>query len=144
MRDRLRGDMNESRKAQQKALTLVLGSVLSDIENASIALKREVTDDDIVDVIRKGIKRRRESVDAFDKAGRAELAAQERAEAEALEKYLPAQASDDDLRAAIRAAIAGGATNIGAVMGKVTPQFKGKAEGGTINRIAREELGTKA
>jgi uncharacterized protein YqeY len=144
MRDRLRGDMNESRKAQQKALTLVLGSVLSDIENASIALKREVTDDDIVDVIRKGIKRRRESVDAFDKAGRVELAAQERAEAEALEKYLPAQASDDDLRAAIRAAIAGGATNIGAVMGKVTPQFKGKAEGGTINRIAREELGTKA
>jgi uncharacterized protein YqeY len=144
MRDRLRGDMNESRKAQQKALTLVLGSVLSDIENASIALKREVTDDDIVEVIRKGIKRRRESVDAFDKAGRVELAAQERAEAEALEKYLPAQASDDDLRAAIRAAIAGGATNIGAVMGKVTPQFKGKAEGGTINRIAREELGTKA
>jgi uncharacterized protein YqeY len=144
MRDRLRGDMNESRKAQQKALTLVLGSVLSDIENASIALKREVTDDDIVDVIRKGIKRRRESVDAFDKAGRVELAAQERAEAEALEKYLPAQASDDDLRAAIRAAIAGGAANIGAVMGKVTPQFKGKAEGGTINRIAREELGTKA
>jgi uncharacterized protein YqeY len=144
MRDRLRDDMNVSRKAQQKALTLVLGSVLSDIENTSIALKRDVTDEDIVEVIRKGIKRRRESVDAFDKAGRAELAAQERAEVEALEKYLPAQASDDDLRTAVRAAIAGGATNIGAVMGKVVPQFKGKAEGGTINRIAREELGTKA
>jgi uncharacterized protein YqeY len=144
LRDRLREEMNASRKAQQKALTLVLGSVLADIENASIALKRDVTDEDIVDVIRKGIKRRRESVEAFDKAGRAELAAQERAEAEALEKYLPAQASEDDLRAAVRAAIAGGAANIGAVMGKVVPQFKGKAEGGTINRIAREELGTPA
>ena len=142
--DRLREDLNRSRKAQHKALTLLLGTVLSDIENQRILLKRDVTDDDVVEVIRKGIKRRRESVEAFDKGERPELAAQERGEISALEQYVPASAGDDDLRAAVKAAIAGGAANIGAVMGRVVPQFRGRAEGGTINRIAREELGTSA
>jgi uncharacterized protein YqeY len=77
----------------------------------------------------------------YDKAGRGDLADKERAEAQALEKYLPPSVSDDEIRAAVRAAIDGGAANIGAVMGKVLPQFKGRAEGGTINAIAREELG---
>ena len=142
--DRLREDLNRSRKAQHKALTLLLGTVLSDIENQRILLRRDVTDDDVVEVIRRGIKRRRESVEAFDKGARPELAAQERGEISALEQYVPASAGDDDLRAAVNAAIAAGAANIGAVMGKVVPQFRGRAEGGTINRIAREELGTSA
>ena len=95
----------------------------------------------MVDVLRKAIKKRRESVEMYDKAGRDDLADKERAEAAALEKYLPPAVSDEELRAAVQAAIAGGATQIGAVMGKVLPQFKGRAEGGTINAIAREELG---
>jgi uncharacterized protein YqeY len=77
----------------------------------------------------------------YDKAGRADLADKERSEAAALEKYLPPAVSDEEIRTAIRTAIEGGAKNIGAVMGKVLPQFKGRAEGGTINAIAREELG---
>jgi uncharacterized protein YqeY len=76
----------------------------------------------------------------YDKAGRADLADKERSEAQALEKYLPPQVSDEEIRTAVRAAISSGAANIGAVMGKVLPHFKGKAEGGTINAIAREEL----
>ena len=94
-----------------------------------------------MDVLRKAIKKRRESVEMYDKAGRDDLADKERAEAAALEKYLPPAVSDEELRAAVKAAIAGGANQIGAVMGKVLPQFKGRAEGGTINAIAREELG---
>jgi len=94
-----------------------------------------------VEVLRKGIKRRRESVEMYEKGGRTDLADKERSEAAAIEKYLPAQVSDDELRAAVIAAIAGGATAIGAVMGKVLPQFKGRAEGATISAIAREELG---
>jgi uncharacterized protein YqeY len=80
----------------------------------------------------------------FDKGGRADLAASERAEVEILGAYLPAQASADDIRAAVVAAIAGGANNVGAVMGKVMAQFKGRAEGGTINTIVREELARNA
>ena len=138
---RLQNDLNASRKAQDKNLTLLLGTIYSDVKNRKIELRREPTDDEVIDVIRKGIKRRRESIEMYDKGGRAELADKERAEVAILEKYLPAAVSDDELRAAVRAAIAGGAANIGAVMGKVMPQFKGRAEGGQINAIAKEELG---
>ena len=137
---RLQGDLNASRKAQDKAGTLLLGTVLSEVKNRRIELRRDPNDDDVIDVLRKAIKRRRESIEMYDKAGRADLADKERSEAQALEKYLPPQVSDEEIRTAIRAAISSGAANIGAVMGKVLPQFKGKAEGGTINAIAREEL----
>ncbi len=137
---RLQGDLNTARKAQDKAATLLLGTVLSEIKNKKIELRREPTDDDVVDVLRKAVKRRRESIEAYTNAGRQDLADKESGEAEALGKYLPAQVSDDELRAAVQAAIAGGAANIGAVMGKVMAQYKGRAEGGVINAIAREEL----
>ncbi|AHG91001.1 hypothetical protein J421_3464 [Gemmatirosa kalamazoonensis] len=138
--DRLQGDLTAARKAQDKSLTLVLGTTIAEARNREIELRRELVDDDVVDVVRKAIKRRREAVEMYDKAGRADLAEKERAEGTMLERYLPAQVDDAELRAAVRAAIQGGATNIGAVMGKVMPQFKGRAEGGTINAIAREEL----
>ncbi len=138
---RLQGDLNASRKAQDKLATLLLGTVLSEVKNRRIELRRDPEDNDVVDVVRKAIKKRRESVEMYDKGGRVDLADKERAEAGALEKYLPPAVSDVELRAAVKAAIAGGAANIGAVMGKVLPQFKGRAEGGTINAIAREELG---
>jgi len=137
---RLQADLNASRKAQDKPTTLLLGTLISEVKNRRIELKRDPTDAEVVEVLRKGIKRRRESVEMYEKGGRTDLADKERSEAAAIEKYLPAQVSDDELRAAVIAAIAGGATAIGAVMGKVLPQFKGRAEGATISAIAREEL----
>ncbi len=137
---RLQGDLNSARKSQDKAGTLLLSTVLSEIKNKKIELRRDPVDADVIDVLRKSIKRRRESIEMYTKGARKDLADKESAEAAALEKYLPAQVSNDELRAAVKAAIAGGATQIGAVMGKVLPQFKGRAEGGTINAIAREEL----
>jgi hypothetical protein len=142
--ERLQADLNASRKAQDKPRTLVLGTILSDAKNRRIELRRELVDDDVIDVLRKGIKRRKESIEAYEKGNRPDLVAKEQADIDVLAPYLPAAVSDDELRAAVRAAIAGGATTIGAVMGKVLPQFKGRAEGGTINAIAREELSAKA
>ncbi len=138
---RLQGDLNTARKAQDKPGTLLLSTVLSEIKNKKIELRREPDEIEVIDVLRKSIKKRRESIEMYGKGGRQDLADKEAAEAAALEKYLPAQVPDEELRAAVRAAIAGGATQIGAVMGKVLPQFKGRAEGGAINAIAREELG---
>jgi uncharacterized protein YqeY len=138
--DRLQGDLTAARKAQDKARTLLLGTVLADVKNRRIELQRDPTDDEVVDVLRKGIKRRRESLDMYTAGQREDLAAKERAEVAMLEQYLPPQVDESELRAAVRAAIATGAANVGAVMGKVMPQFKGRAEGGTINAIAREEL----
>lgn len=141
---RLQSDLTSARKAQNKAQTLLLGTIISDVRNREIELRRELTDGDVSDVLRKGIKKRRESIEMFDKGGRADLASNERDEVELLSKYLPAAVSDDEIRAAVVAAIEGGATNVGAVMGKVMGQFKGKAEGGTINTIVREELAKRA
>lgn len=138
---RLQGDLNSARKSQDKAATLLLSTVLSEVKNRKIELRRDPTDDDVVDVLRKSIKRRRESAEMYTKGERRDLADKETAEAAALEKYLPAQVDDEALRTAVRAAIAGGAKQIGAVMGKVLPQFKGRADGSRINAIAREELG---
>ncbi|HEU4990142.1 MAG: GatB/YqeY domain-containing protein [Gemmatimonadota bacterium] len=140
---RLQADMNAARKALNKPATLLLGTIIADARNRSIELRRDLTDDDVIDVLRRGIKKRRESVDMYTSAKRTELAEKEQAEVTMLEAYLPAAVSADELRAAVRAAIAGGAANVGAVMGKVMPQFKGRAEGGTINAIAREELARK-
>jgi uncharacterized protein YqeY len=140
--DTLQTDLNAARKALDKPRVLVLGTIYSDAKNRKIELRRDLTDEEVVDVLRKGIKRRRESIEMY--AGkRDDLADKERAEVTILEAYLPPSVSDEELRVAVRAAIAAGASQIGAVMGKVLPQFKGRAEGSTINAIAREELSAK-
>ena len=140
----LQTDLNSARKAQDKAQLLLLGTIIADVRNREIELKREVTDDDVVEVLRRGIKKRRESIEMYDKGGRADLAGVERAEVQALGTYLPAAVADEEIRKAVTAAIEGGATNVGAVMGKVMGQFKGRADGATINAIVREELGKRA
>jgi uncharacterized protein len=140
---RLQADLNTARKAGDKPRTLLLGTTISEVRNREIELRRDLTDDDVMEVLRRGIKKRRESVDLFRKAGRDDLVGKESAEVEMLQGYLPAQVDEEELRRAVREAIAAGASNIGAVMGKVMPQFKGRAEGGAISAIAKEELSKK-
>ena len=140
---RLQQDMNTARKAQDKSRTLLLGTILADVKNRRIELRREPTDEEVLDVVRRGIKRRRESVEMYAKAQREDLAEKERAEIALLEEYQPPQVGDEEIRTAVRAAIEGGAANLGAVMGAVLPRFKGRAEGSTISAIARDELGKK-
>jgi uncharacterized protein YqeY len=140
----LQSDLTAARKAQDKARVLLLGTIIADVKNREIELKHDATDDDVVDVVRRGIKRRRESIEMYDKGGRADLAQVERAEVAALGAYLPAAVSDEEIRNAVAAAIDAGATNVGAVMGKVMGQFKGRADGAAINAVVREELGKRA
>ncbi len=138
--DRLRAAMNEARKQRDQARTLLLSTILSDAKNREIELNHPLSDDEIADVLRRGVKKRRESVEVFEKVGRTEAAAAEAAEIKALEAFLPAAVPPDEIRAAVRAAIAGGATDLGKVMGAVMPQFKGRADGKLVNQIVREEL----
>jgi uncharacterized protein YqeY len=140
---RLQGDLVTARKAQDKPSTLLLSTLLADVKNRRIELMRDPTDADVVEVIRRGIKRRRESIEAYQRGARADLVAKEQFEVDTLERYLPAPVPIDTIRAAVRAAIAAGATNIGAVMGKVLPQFKGQADGSAISAIVREELAAR-
>jgi uncharacterized protein YqeY len=138
--DRLRADMNQARKQRDQARTLLLSTILSDIKNREIELNRTPTDDETAEVLRRGVKRRRESVEAYEKAGRPERADTEQAEIKALEEFLPAAVAAEEIRAAVREAIAGGATDMGKVMGAVMPRFKGRADGKLVNQIVREEL----
>ena len=136
----IRAALVTSRKAQDRDRILVLTTILSAIENRSIDAGRDLGDDDVAEVLRKGIKQRQEAAEQFQKGGRPELAQREAGQVKVIEEFLPAMASDDEIRAAVRAAIAGGAKELGRVMGQVLPAFKGRAEGRIINQIAREEL----
>jgi uncharacterized protein YqeY len=136
----LRAALTAARKAQDKPRTLVLSTILANLKNREIELKRPVTGDDVIDVLRKGIKTRRESVEQYAAASRPDLADAERFQIAVLEEFLPPAVDPEEIRAAVRQAIAGGARDIGKVMGQVLPQFKGRADGKDVNRIAREEL----
>jgi len=136
----LRAALTAARKAQDKQRTLVLGTILANLKNREIELKRAVTDDDVIEVLRKGIKTRRESVEQYTAAKRPELADTERFQIGVLEEFLPPAVDPEEIRTAVRAAIAGGAKDVGKVMGQVLPQFKGRADGRDVNRIVREEL----
>jgi uncharacterized protein YqeY len=142
--DRLRAAMNEARKQRDQARTLLLSTIISEVKNKEIEVKHPLSDDETVEVLRRGIKKRRESVEVYEKAGRTDMAATEAAEIKALEAYLPASLPPDEIRAAVREAIAGGASDLGKVMGAVMPRLKGKADGKLINQIVREELSTKS
>jgi len=137
--------MNEARKQREQARTLLLSTILSDLKNRELELNHPASDDEAAEVVRRGIKRRRESVDVYAKAGRSDRAATESAEIQILESFLPAGVPPEEIRAAVREAIAGaggegGAKDMGKIMGAVMPRFKGRADGKLVNQIVREEL----
>jgi uncharacterized protein len=136
----LRTALNAARKAQDKDRTLVLGTILANLKNREIELRRPATDDEVAEVLRKGIKLRREAIEQYTAAGRQDLAAQESAQITVLEGFLPAAVPPEEIRDAVRKAIGAGAKDIGKVMAQVLPKYKGRADGKLINQIAREEL----
>jgi uncharacterized protein YqeY len=138
--EQLRAALTAARKSQNKSRTLVLGTILANLKNREIELRRSPTDEEVVDVVRKGIKMRREAVEQYAKANRKDLADHEEGQIRILEEFLPPAVDPAEIREAVRQAIAGGAKDVGKVMGQVLPRFKGRAEGKVINQIVREEL----
>jgi uncharacterized protein len=141
---RLTGELITARKAQDKPLVLLLSTIVAEVKERVRVIeneeKRDVQDADVIDVIRKGIKKRRDSVEQYTAANRPELAQKEAEEIVLLERYLPAAVDPEVIRTAVAEVIASGVTVMGQVMGKVLPRFKGQAEGSVINAIVREEL----
>ena len=132
--------MNAARKGQQKDRTLVLGTILANLKNREIDLRRPATDEEVLEVLRKGIKIRREAIEQYTAGARADLADAESAQIKVLEEFLPPAVDPEEIRAAVREAIAAGAKDVGKVMGQVLPKFKGRVDGKMINQIVREEL----
>jgi uncharacterized protein YqeY len=136
----LRAALNAARKAQDKERTLVLSTILANLKNREIELRRPTTDEEVADVLRKGIKIRREAVEQYTAGARQDLADMESAQIKVLEEFLPPAVDPEEIRTAVRSAIAGGAKDIGKVMSQVLPKYKGRADGKLINQIVREEL----
>jgi uncharacterized protein YqeY len=136
----LRAALNAARKAQDKERTLVLGTILANLKNREIELRRPPTDEEVADVLRKGIKIRREAIEQYTAGARQDLADTESAQIKVLEEFLPPAVDPEEIRAAVRSAIGAGARDIGKVMAQVLPKYKGRADGKLINQIVREEL----
>lgn len=141
LKERVRVELNTARKERDKLRTTVLATFLSEIRNREIEVGHELTDEEIHAAATTAIKRRREAAEQMRAGGREELAAKEEREAEILQAYLPPQLGEDEVRALIRNAIAGGAGDLGAVMKAVMPRTRGRFEGQEVNRLVREELG---
>ncbi|MFZ5625633.1 MAG: GatB/YqeY domain-containing protein [Gemmatimonadota bacterium] len=139
----LQEQLHASRKAQDKARTLLLGTLIASLKNKQLELRRDLTDEDVVDVLRKAVKTRREAIEQFNTAGRTDLVDKESEEVRMIEAFLPPAADPEEIRVAVREVIAAGAGDVGGVMGTVMPRFKGRADGKVINRIVREELAAR-
>jgi uncharacterized protein YqeY len=148
LKEQLRADMTASMKARDELRTATLRMVLTAVTNEEVAGKsaRELSDDEVVTVIGREAKKRREAAEAFDGAGRVELAERERAEGKVLDEYLPAQLSDEELTELVTAAVAStgasGPQAMGQVMKVVQPQVVGRAEGGRVAAEVRRQLGS--
>lgn len=148
LKDRLRRDLTAAMKSRDEVRTGTLRLALTAVRNEEVAGKeaRELGDDDIVKVLMRETKKRREAAEAFESGGRAQRAELERAESAVLEEYLPAQLGDNELRDLVAAAIAEtGATDpkaMGQVMRTLTPRIAGRAEGGRVAAEVRRQLGS--
>jgi hypothetical protein len=146
LKTRLRADLNTAMKARDEVTMATLRMALTAISNEEVAGKtaRELSDDEVLRVLTREGKKRHEAAEAFDGAGRGELAARERAESEVLERYLPAQLGDEELTDLVRTAVADtGASSMrdmGAVMKLVQPRVAGRADGKRISDEVRRQL----
>lgn len=141
LKNRLREDLNHARRERDKLLTMLLTTTLSEVKNREIEMGREATDEDVLETVLRAVKRRKEAAEQMRGGNRVDLAEKEEQEAVVLSAYLPQQLSEEEVRALVREAVAGGASNVGAVMAQVMPRLKGRFDGREANRIVREELG---
>ena len=148
MKERLRGDLTAAMKARDQVKLRTLRMALSAVTKEEVAgsSARELDDSEVMKVLAREAKRRREAADAFAAAGRQEQAAAERAEGEVLESYLPAQLSDEELTGMVAAAIEEAAAtdmrSMGQIMKVLTPQIAGRADGARVAAEVRRRLTT--
>lgn len=138
LKEKIRVDMNAARRERQKDRARLLSTLLADVRNREIELGHDLEDDEIVEVLAKAVKLRLEAADQM--SSRPELAERERAEADILTTYMPPQLEPAEIYQIVVDAVEAGASNIGAVMGRVMPQLKGRADGREVNRIVRDVL----
>jgi uncharacterized protein len=149
LKARLKADLNAAMKARDELTTATIRMALTAVTTEEVAGKsaRELSDEEVLRVLAREAKKRREAAEAFDGAGRVESAAKERAEAEVLADYLPAPLGADEIGPLVSETITRlgvgeeGVRAMGKVMGALQPQVKGRADGGVVAAEVRRQLG---
>ena len=146
LKETLKADLTEAIRSSDKVVSGTIRMVLTAITNEEVSGKeaRVLSDDEIITVLSREAKKRREAAEEFAKAGRTDKAADEKAEGEVIAKYLPAQLSEDDIKNLIAAAVAStgaaGPADMGKVMGVIKPQIAGKADGALVSSLVKAAL----
>jgi uncharacterized protein YqeY len=148
LKETLKSDLTEAIRSSNKVVSGTIRMVLTAITNEEVSGKeaRVLSEDEIITVLSREAKKRREAAEEFAKANRPDKAAEEKAEGEVIAKYLPAQLSEEDIKKMIAAAIAStgaaGPGDMGKVMGAIKPQIAGKADGALVSSLVKSALGS--
>ncbi|MFA7171638.1 MAG: GatB/YqeY domain-containing protein [Candidatus Paceibacterota bacterium] len=144
LESKIKEDLKEAMKKGDNATRDVLRMLTSDIKNETMKVRKELDDKEVLGVVRKNIKSRKDSIEQFVKGGREDLAAQEKAELVILEKYQPVQMGEDEIRLVVKKALANldekDAQNFGLVMKEAMKDIEGKADGAIVSKIVKETL----
>ena len=146
IKEQLKKDLTEAIRGRDEITSGTIRMVLTAITNEEVAGEeaRVLSDEEVITVLSREAKKRREAAEAFENAGRADKSALEKSEGEVIAKYLPAQLSEADITAIIAEAIAStgaqGPADMGKVMGAVKPKIAGKADGGVVSALVKAAL----
>ena len=146
LKEKLQNDLTDAMRARDEICSSTIRMILTSIKNEEVAGKeaRELNDAEIITVLSREAKKRREAAEAFDQAGAKDRADQERAEGVVISEYLPKQLTEDEIKSLIKAAVAetGASTpaQMGLVMKSLQPKIAGKADGGLVSSLVKAAL----
>jgi uncharacterized protein len=144
LNDRLNEDMKQAMRSQDKFRLSVIRMVRSSIKNIEIDQRKSLDDQEVLDVLNREIKQRKDSLQEFDKAGRQDLVEQLKQELAILADYMPQQLSEDEVKEIVQQTIqevgASSKADMGKVMGALMPKVKGRADGKLVNQIVQQSL----
>ncbi len=142
--ERLNEDMKQAMKNQDKFKLSVIRMIRSTIKNVEIEQRRDLDDNEVLDVLSREIKQRKDSLQEFEKAGRDDLAEKVKAEIAVINEYLPEQLTEEEIHAIVKQTIqevgASSKADIGRVMGALMPKVKGRADGKLVNQVVQQML----
>lgn len=144
LQEQINADYLTAYKAKEELTIATLRLLKSALQNAGIVKGEALVDDDVIKVIKKEAKQRKESIEAFEKGGQAEMAKKEAAELKILEKYLPEELSEEETTRIVTEVIASipeaGPSKMGQIIGLVMKETKGRADGGVVSRLVQSLL----
>jgi len=142
--ERLNEDMKQAMKNQDKFRLSVIRMIRSSVKNVEIESRKTLDDNEVIDVLHRELKQRKDSLQEFEKAGRTDLVEQMNKEIAILQEYLPQQLTEEEIKAIVQETIqetgASSKADMGKLMGALMPKVKGRADGKTVNRIAQQFL----